>query len=329
MESSDHEVIRAAVDWLEAGRSVTLITVARTWGSSPRPVGSLAAVRDDGWLVGSVSGGCVEEELIQQLKATPVPPLPGEPSLPLPQIVSHGVSFEQARRVGLPCGGRLELVLERLTDPAGLRAVLAALEARHLLRRRLELTSGTVSLQPAGRGHDFFYDGLYLEKVFGPRWRLLLIGANQLARFVAEMALALDYEVSVCDPRADSAAAWQVAGITVDNRMPDEAVLALADDERSAVIALTHDPRLDDMGLMVALDSKAFYVGALGSKLSTAKRRERLAQLGVSEASLARLHGPVGLPIGSRTPAEIAVAILAELTAVRHGLKLTDTRRSG
>jgi xanthine dehydrogenase accessory factor len=333
MESSDHEVLRAALDWLEGGRRVILITVARTWGSSPRPVGSLAAVRDDGQLVGSVSGGCVEEDLVERITSSLTlqrggiqsPPsfsLPGYESIHLPEVVSYGISREEARRFGLPCGGRLELVLEPLADPAPVRRVLEALAERRLLIRRLDLASGELSLHPASREQAFSYDGRYLEQVFGPTWRLLIIGANQLARFLAEMALALDYHVIVCDPRTEILQHWSVPGVELDSRMPDDAVLALADDERSAVVALTHDPRLDDMALIAALDSKAFYVGALGSRISNAKRRERLALLEVSEAGLARLHGPVGLPIGSRTPAEIAVAILAELTAVRHGVRL-------
>jgi xanthine dehydrogenase accessory factor len=319
MESSDHEVLRLLADWLEAGHSATLITVAQSWGSSPRPPGSLAAVCDDGRLVGSVSGGCVEEALVERIVNSPL--LRGGLAR-LPEVVSYGVNREQASRFGLPCGGRLELVLEPLNEPQPVRTVLNALEERRLLLRRVELASGAVSLLRAGREQRFAYDGRYLEKVFGPAWRLLIIGANQLARFLAEMALALEYHVSVCDPRTEVTASWQLAGVELDQRMPDDAVLALADDECSAVVALTHDPRLDDMALLAALDGKAFYVGALGSRASQARRRERLAWLGVSEAGLARLHGPVGLPIGSRTPAEIAVAILAEVTAVRHGVCL-------
>lgn len=314
LESSDKEVLRAALAWRRAGERVTLITIARTWGSSPRAVGALAAVRGDGRLAGSVSGGCVEEDLIQRLCGQD-PPL-------RPEIVTYGVGGQEAARFGLPCGGRLELVVEAVQDPGGLLAVLDTLEGRGLVARRLELDSGRVSLHPAGRDREFHYDGQVLEKVFGPAWRLLIVGANQLARYLAEMALALDYQVIVCDPRAEIRAAWEAPGAALDPRMPDDAVKALADDPRSAVVTVTHDPRIDDMALMEALDCGAFYIGALGSRLSTAKRRERLRQLEVSEAGLARLHGPVGLDIGSRTPAEIAVAILAEITAVRHGIRL-------
>ena len=316
MNSADHEVLTAAADWLEAGHGVYLVTVARTWGSSPRPPGSLLAVRAaDGRFAGSVSGGCVEDDLVARLAAS------GE-RLEFPRVESYGVSAEQTHRFGLPCGGRLDLVVEQLASPVPLRQLLAVMRGRQLVERRLCLSTGEASLHPASREQDFSFDDENLRQVFGPAWRLLLIGAGQLSRFVAQMAQALDYEVIVCDPREDYAGQWSLAGVTIDPRMPDDAVQALAVDSRSAVLALTHDPRLDDMALMAALLSPAFYVGALGSCLNNARRRARLAALGLSPSAVDRLHGPIGLAIGSRTPAEIAVAILAELTAERHGVTL-------
>ncbi len=315
MQSPDLEVLRAAGEWLTNGHGVILVTVARTWGSSPRPPGSLMAVCSDGRFVGSVSGGCVEDDLVARLQSRTEP-------LALPEIHSYGITAEQTHRFGLPCGGRLDLVVEPLRDAGPVRAILEHVDARKAVRRRLCLATGEASLHPAGRDRFFVYDGDNLEKAFGPSWRLLLIGAGQLSRYVAEMALSLDYHVIVCDPRAEYAAAWQVAGADLDSRMPDDAVGALATDSRSGVIALTHDPKLDDMALMEALMSDAFYVGALGAAKNNAKRRARLASLGVPEARLAQLHGPVGLPLGGRTPPEIAIAILAELTAVRHGKRL-------
>jgi xanthine dehydrogenase accessory factor len=315
MRSADEEVLTAAAEWLEQGRAVYLATVARTFGSSPRPPGALMAVRDDAQFVGSVSGGCVEDDLAARLAARVL-------GGPLPRVESYGVSAEQTHRFGLPCGGRLDLVVEQLADAAPLRTLLRHIGARETVARRLCLATGEASLHPARRDRDLAFDGANLTQVFGPRWRLLLIGAGQLSRYVAEMAHALDYDVIVCDPREEYAAAWPVAGAAPDTRMPDEAVRALATDARSAVVALTHDPKLDDLALLKALGSRAFYVGALGSRANSAKRRARLAQLGVPAAALARLHGPVGLALGSRTPAEIAVAILAELTALRHGIEL-------
>jgi xanthine dehydrogenase accessory factor len=317
METADHEVLRTAVDWLAEGEPVYLATVAKTFGSSPRPAGSLAVLRADGRFAGSVSGGCMEDDLAARLRTGRVP---GK----FPAVVTYGVTHEEAQRFGLPCGGKLELVLERLDSAAALREIIETIDRRRLVTRHLCLNTGEASLHPSADGEEFFYDGRNLRKPFGPRWRLLLIGAGQLSRFVAQMGLALDYEVIVCDPREEIAGLWQVEGARLDTGMPDDAVRALAD-ERCAVLALTHDPKLDDMALMEALTGAAFYVGALGSHVNNDKRRVRLAALGVAREDLARLHGPVGLPIGSRTPAEIAVAALAGVTAARHGVAL-ETR---
>ncbi len=321
MQSADCEVLETAAGWLNAGHRVYLVTVAQTWGSSPRPPGSLLAVRaDDARFVGSVSGGCVEDDLSARLAA-------GGASQTLPRIESYGITSDQTYRFGLPCGGRLDLVVEQLDSAEPLRALLRAMEARQLMMRRFCLATGEASLHAAEREAGFHFDGESLIKVFGPVWRLVLIGAGQLSRFVAQMAQALDYEVIVCDPREEYAMQWQVSDTVLDTRSPDDAVCTYARDVRTAVIALTHDPKLDDLALMEALVSPAFYVGALGSRANNAKRRARLASLELPQMVIARLHGPVGLPIGSRTPAEIAVAILAELTAVRNGVEL-HTQRS-
>ena len=315
MQSTDHEVLRQAIDWLEQGQAVTLFTVATTWGSSPRPPGSLLAISADGRLSGSVSGGCVEEDLVQRLQD-------GSLCISSPSLIDYGVNREDAARFGLPCGGRLELVVEQLETANPLRPVLQAIESRRVITRRVCLTTGESSLHSAAATDSFYYDGETLSKPFGPSWRLLLIGAGQLSRYVAQFAQALDYEVIVCDPREEYGRSWQVAGSQLDTRMPDDAVTALATDHRCVVMALSHDPKLDDMALMNALNADLFYVGALGSQRNNDKRRERLATLGVAPANLARLHGPIGLPIGSKTPPEIAIAILADVTAARHGIQL-------
>ena len=314
MISSDREVLCAALQWLEAGREAWLVTVARTWGSSPRPVGSLLAVCEDGRFVGSVSGGCVEDDLVGRLSARTFQKLPC--------IDTYGVTADQTARFGLPCGGHLDLLVERLAGAEPVRAVLHALDERRLMARRVCLATGEVSLHPATAQDEFRFDGRDVTKIFGPAWRLLLIGAGQLSRVTAEMALALDYDVVVCDPREDYASNWAVAGAALDARMPDDAVRSLASEARCAVVALTHDPKLDDLALLEALASGVFYVGALGSAANNGRRRERLRKMGLSASQLERLHGPVGLAIGSRTPAEIAIAILAEITALRHGIVL-------
>jgi xanthine dehydrogenase accessory factor len=315
LDSVDTEVLKSAVAWLDAGRNATLATVVKTWGSAPRPVGAMLVIRDDGHVMGSVSGGCVEDDLIERVKAHQM--AGGKP-----EIVTYGVTAEQAARFGLPCGGTLQLVLEPVKTESQLRELLATIERHELVARTLDMESGRVKLE-AGRWSDVLeFDGKILKSVHGPRWRLLIIGAGQTSRFLAQMAQALDYQVTVCDPREEYADEWNLPGAALVRGYPDDVVLQMNPDPNLAVVAVTHDPKLDDAALTEALKSPAFYVGALGSKLNNDKRRARLADFDLSAAEISRLHGPVGLKIGSRTPAEIAISILAEITAVRRGVKL-------
>ena len=319
MNSMDVEVVRTAMDWMNRGHRVVLGTVVRTWGSSPRPPGSLMVVRDDGAVAGSVSGGCIEDDLIARVKA-------GELSSRLPQLTRYGVSAEEARRFGLPCGGTVQIVLEPLGAQSGLRELLAAIESHRVVRRRLELATGLVSLSPCSDGDALRFDEgeRVLETVHGPRLRLVLIGAGQLSRYLATMAVMLDYRVTVCDPRDEYHEGWAAQeGVTLSRAMPDDLVLAMNLDANSALVALTHDPKLDDLALMEALKTPAFYVGALGSRRNNDARRQRLREFDVSAEELARLHGPVGLNLGGRTPPEIALAIVAEMTALRRGTDLS------
>jgi xanthine dehydrogenase accessory factor len=313
MDSVDIEVLRSAEAWRAAGHRVTFGTIVRTWGSAPRPVGSLVVVRDDGQVVGSVSGGCVEDDLIDKVRA-------GSIARDRPQHVTYGVTNEEATRWGLPCGGTLELVMEPVTEKSRFGELLQTIERQQLVRRRLEMASGEVAMAPGGGEDVLEFDGKVLVTVHGPRWRLFLIGAGQLTRYLAEMARMLDYQVRVVDPRAEYADGWDVKGVSLDRGMPDDVLAAANLDGHTAVVALTHDPKIDDLALMEALKSPAFYVGAIGSKKNNDARRERLREFDLSAAEIARLHGPVGLYIGSKTPPEIALAVLAEMTAVRHGV---------
>ncbi len=313
MDSVDIEVLRTAQAWLTSGHRVALGTIVKTWGSAPRPVGAMVAVRGDGQVVGSVSGGCVEEDLIEKIKARSI-------AAEKPQLVTYGVTNEEATRWGLPCGGTLQVVMEPLAEASGVAELLKRIGDQQLVKRRLEMDSGRATLE-AGRWQDVLeFDGRMLVTVHGPRWRLVLIGAGQLTRYLAEMARMLDYHVTVIDPREEYAAAWDLASVPLDRGMPDDVVREMNLDGHSAVVALTHDPKLDDLALMEALKSAAFYVGAIGSKKNNDARRKRLREFDLSEGEIARLRGPVGLYIGSKTPPEIAVAIVAEMTAVRHGV---------
>lgn len=313
MESLDLRVLSDVLAWRQAGQRVTLVTVVETWGSAPRPPGALLAVRGDGVVSGSVSGGCVEDDLIARIKA-------GEyDHLSHPSMVAYGVSKEEAVRFGLPCGGTLRLVQEPVTDTAWVEEVLQRTASHQLVARSLTLANGAVSLRDASRSDAMQFDGSTLTTLFGPRWRLLLIGAGQLSQAVAYMAQLLDFEVLVCDPREEYAATLGMQGMTRVSGMPDDVVTQLAPDAHTAVVALTHDPKLDDMALLEALNSDAFYVGALGSKRNQQVRKQRLKEhFDLSEEALDRLHGPVGLAIGAKTPAEIAVSIVAQIVQIKN-----------
>ena len=317
MDSVDIEVLRSAEEWHKAGRRATLGTIVKTWGSAPRPVGALVAIRDDGQISGSVSGGCVEDDLVEKVRARAV-------AADRPQLMTYGVTNEDATRWGLPCGGTLQLVLEPVGEASGIGELLQTISKQQLVRRRLEMDSGRVTLEPGQWQDALEFDGKVLTTVHGPRWRLVLIGAGQLTRYLSEMARMLDYHVIVIDPREEYADGWDLPGVALERGMPDDVIAALNLDGHSAVVALTHDPKLDDMALLEALKSAAFYVGAIGSKKNNDARRERLREFDLSEGEIARLRGPVGLYIGSKTPPEIAVAILAEMTAARHGVAASD-----
>ncbi len=313
MNSVDLEVLRRSADWVESGRRVLLVTVVKTWGSSPRPEGAMLAVRDDGLVEGSVSGGCIEDDIIDRIRRDGLTSTKCE-------VVTYGVSADEARRFGLPCGGTIQLVLEPLSRDSGIRALLREVEAGHLVARHLDLAGGESSLHPAHATDGLAFDGRTLVSIHGPRYRMLVIGASQLSKYLAQIAVGLDYQVTICDPREEYTETWDVAGVRLVRTMPDDTVLAMQLDERCAVVALTHDPKLDDLALMEALKSPAFYIGALGSRANNEKRRERLKQFDLTDDQIARLHGPIGLYIGSRTPPEIAVSIAAEITAVKNGV---------
>lgn len=320
MESLDLKVLRDALAWRQAGHAVTLVTVVETWGSAPRPPGALLAVRDDGVVSGSVSGGCVEDDLISRTQAALKTKDAHADDLK-PTLISYGVSKDEAARFGLPCGGTLRLLQEPLLDIVWVVELLARTAAQQLVARTLTLASGAVQLGSAVRGQALQFDGVTLTTVFGPSWRLLLIGAGQLSQVVAQMALMLDFEVRVCDPREEYAATLvaSVPGIRRVEGMPDDAVLELRPDAHTAIVALTHDPKLDDLALLEALKSDAFYVGALGSRRNQAARKQRLSEhFDLSAEQLERLHGPVGLALGAKTPAEIAVAIVAEIIQIKN-----------
>ena len=340
MESLDLRVLNDVLVWRRAGHKVTLVTVVETWGSAPRPPGALLAVRDDGMVSGSVSGGCIEDDLIARTKAAfktnfdiniaIAAVLQANDAIDIiakPAMIAYGITKDEAARFGLPCGGTLRLVQEPVHDVAWIEQVLARTTAHQLVARTLNLSTGLVTLADATRDQAMVFDGLSLTTLFGPKWRLLLIGAGQLSQAVASMAILLDFEVLACDPREEYAFDPAQVGATRVSGMPDDVVRELQPDAHTAIVALTHDAKLDDMALMEALQSDAFYVGALGSKRNQATRKERMMEhFDMTAQQLQRLHGPVGLAIHAKTPAEIAVSILAQIIAVKNTLVVENLR---
>ncbi len=313
MQSLDLDVLQRARDWKAAGRRVWLLTVAQTFGASPRPPGSLAAIRDDGILVGSVSGGCIEDDLVARREE-----YVGRP----PAFAAYGVTAEEARRFGLPCGGELEVIIEPEVEVGELEGLLERIGGGAIVARRVELATGAWSFAAATPTDECERTATWFTSVHGPRWRMLIIGGSEIAHYLAEVATTVDFQVFVCDPREEYREAWRTRGATWMEGMPDDAVRAFRADGHSVVLTVSHDPRLDDMALLEALKGDAFYVGAVGSKQTSAERRKRLAEFDLTPLQIARLRGPVGLSIGSRTPPEIALSILADLVATRNGIVL-------
>ncbi|WP_066271112.1 XdhC family protein [Hydrogenophaga palleronii] len=331
MENLDVTVLRTLQGWRAEGRRALLATVVRTWGSSPRPVGSVMALCETGAVVGSVSGGCIEDDLIYrysrahgavQGSSAPAGITHEIPTGP-PERVKYGVSADEAHRFGLPCGGTLELVLEFNPDTGALAELVQTLSAGHLVERRTELATGQVTLRTAATPAALSDEAGWLSNTFGPEYRMLLIGAGQLTEYLATMALFNGFAVTVCDPREEYRGAWSVAGVKIVTEMPDDVVRDFRVDRRSCVIALTHDPKLDDLALLEALETDAFYVGAIGSRRNNEARHARMIEhFDQTPESLARLRGPIGIYIGSKTPAEIAVSVMAEVLAVKNGVPL-------
>lgn len=328
MRAVDQEVLGQLQSWLQDGMRCWLATVVATWGSSPRPAGSLLACNAKGQMTGSLSGGCVEDDLLESLLA-------GELAANAPMLFDYGVTPEETERLGLPCGGHLSVFIEPL-DPATdataltqIETIVTALAQRRWLTRTVTTNDGSSSTRIAAAEQfaPLRWDAAraQLEQTFGPQQQLFIIGAGMVSQYLADLALMLDFEVTVCDPRQHLIDDFPNRSVRLLCDMPDDAIREHASDASSAIVALTHDPRIDDMGLLQALTTDAFYVGAMGSTRTSANRRERLQALELSAAQIDRLHAPIGLSIGSKTPPEIAIAIIAEIIAVRKGA-LADTQ---
>ncbi|MDC0663875.1 XdhC family protein [Marinobacter sp. SS21] len=320
MRSQPQQVLTTVAQWLSQGQRVWLCTIVETWGSSPRPAGSWLALNAAGDWVGSVSGGCLEEDLILRC----VEQQPDQV-----QLIDYGVSDSDRDTFQLPCGGRIRLLLEPMGQASHgthVSRLLAALERREAVARDVCLQTGEFGMRrPEAVSKTVQISAERLVHALSPHCQLLLVGVGEVAHYVAEFALAADFEVSLCEPRETFARGWRNEGVPLLRALPDDLVMSRFGDGWCGILALAHDPRVDDLALMAALRSDAFYVGAMGSARTSAARRQRLASLGMTDAELERLQAPIGLPLPSKTPAEIAIAIVADLIRARHDLLVPST----
>ncbi len=276
----------------------------------------MAAIRHDGVVAGSVSGGCVEDDLISEIltgsllsAGTPV------------ALRTFGATSAEHARYRLPCGNTLRVAIENNWDQVAASVALRTIQRQASVARHVNLISGRTWLSESWREASFGEAPESFFHVLGPRYRALVIGATELSRYVVNILRTLGFAITVCDPRPEYSGDWDIDDVRLTTGMPDDEVLAMRCDPRSAVLAVSHDPKLDDLALLEALKTPAFYVGALGSSVTTNKRKDRLRHFEISESAIARLHGPIGLDIGSRTPAEIAVSIAAEMIAARRAVE--------
>ena len=320
MDIAEHDRIpEGALDWHRDGKRAALATVVETWGSAPRPVGAQLAVSGEGEITGSVSGGCVEGAVVLEAQEA----LGDGRS----RILDFGVSDDDAFAVGLACGGRIRVMVEPVgaqIPQSMLEELVAARAARRPLAYVVDSASWSRRLAPREDFRDRFAadrsgfeeNGRSFVAVHNPPLRLAIVGAVHIAQPLSVMAGLAGYDVTVIDPRGAFATEGRFPGLALSQDWPDEALAALGPDARTAVVTLAHDPKIDDPAILVALGSEAFYLGCLGSTRTHAKRVERLIARGLGEAEIGRIHAPVGLDIRSRSPAEIAVSILAEMTQV-------------
>ena len=315
MSRSEIEILERGQAWVAQGERVVLATVAHTWGSSPRPAGAVMVLSESGRFAGSVSGGCIEEELLARVRED----FPAG---------FESIEYNSDTTRSLPCGGRLLLTLEPLASIPELPAMMAALRAGAAIVRRLDLTHRSVAWANADNHTRTRLEDQVLNVVYEPAWQLIVVGAGELASWVCRFANLLDYAVAVCEPRPEYREAWVLSELPVAGDYPDDFIGARTCDARTAIVALTHDPKVDDLAMLEGLRTQAFYIGALGSGRTTAKRATRLIEhFGMSQADVQRIRGPIGIDLQTRKPQEIALAVMTDITAARNGVTITTQRR--
>ncbi len=297
--------LQQASRWMSDGHAVALATVTRTWGSAPRSIGSHLVVREDGQFSGSVSGGCVEGAVIAAAQAALADGLH--------RVLDFGVSDAQAWDVGLACGGQIEILVQPHPNVTLLDHIIATLADGTACQIETDMHTGISCKADISVAASVRRDAQFVS-LYQPVLRLAVVGAVHIAQALIPMAQQLGYEILLIDPRTAFANSARFPGVSMRHDWPDEALQAWGLTRRTAIVTLTHDPKLDDPALQAALASDVFYIGALGSQKTHAARLARLQALGFDDANLARINGPAGLRIGAKTPAEIAISVLAQIT---------------
>ena len=317
MQHLDLQVLDTALEWANAGETIWLCSVLATFGSSPREPGSMLVAKADGAHVGSLSGGCIEEDFLGKIAE-------GHFGDAL-SVVRYGEGADESPQVSLPCGGILDVLVERLAPDAAtlthLEVLHATLLGQRSLVRRIDLESGRKRFVEAGEnGPRVERDGQIVQLRVGPALRLIIAGISPVSHFCAEFARALGFEVIVCDPREEARRDFRIDGVEVQAVLPSLFIGSGATHAATAIVALTHDPRIDDLAMIEAVRTPAFYIGVMGSKRTSEKRAERLKRSGgLDDEAVARIHMPIGLNLDSKTPAEIALAVVADILRVRRG----------
>lgn len=332
-----NNIAEIALDWVRQGKQVALATVVETWGSAPRPVGSQLVISADAEMMGSVSGGCVEGAVVEEALAAL--------ATDTPTLLTYGVSDDDAFAVGLACGGTIRVLVEPIGGVRGidlplLKHMVEARAARRGVAYVVDLSRWHRLLMDDAAGTPLgdavrarmLADKAGLDEVDGEPWfiapqnpplRMVIVGAVHIAQALAPMAVMAGYDVTVVDPRGAFGSDMRFPGQKLVEDWPDAALNTHGLDPRTAVVTLTHDPKLDDPAIMAALGADVFYLGCLGSKRTHAKRVARFEEAGFSASQIARIHAPVGADIGAKSPAEIAISILAQVT---ERLRRPDTR---
>jgi xanthine dehydrogenase accessory factor len=313
---NESKIILEGYELQDAGENVLLATVVKTWGSSPRPTGAVMVLTESGMMRGSVSGGCIEDELALRVRQT------------FPSTMEQ-VDYSSDTSRTLPCGGTLSLVLEPLDSLQNKKELIEYLSSGKGVTRKIDLAKNMSSWSPSKDGDKTVYQNQNVQIVYEEPWRILIIGMGELAQCVYQQAQLLGYAIEVCDPRQDYQSSWPFTDSNISEAYPDDFLREQKLDEHTAIVALTHDPKIDDMAIMEALESRAFYVGALGSVRTTTNRKHRLIKhFDFKEDQLNKLRAPIGVDINSRRPQEIALSILMQITAERNAVILTSERLS-